>query len=116
MFRGKQYASAIKDGSSATQAASHVSCRNESRSCSRSVKMRQLAKERKALLDFFACQLLQPLGAKALDSERAHHAAIKHRAFERSRSHFFLRCKISKEPAGKQIASSRWVHDFAKRQ
>src|ERR1700744_919538 len=115
MFRGKQYASAIKDGSSATQAASHVSCRNESRSCSRSVKMRQLAKERKALLDFFACQLLQPLGAKALDSKRTHHAAAKHRAFERCRSHFFLRGKISKETAGKRITSSRRIHNFAQR-
>ena len=43
-----------------------------------SVKVRQLAEELEAVIDFFARKLLQALGAEALDGEGAHDAAIEH--------------------------------------
>src|SRR6185437_5429198 len=48
----------------------------------REVKVRDLPKEIEARFDLLARHALQPLGPKALDRERAHDAAVKHRFAE----------------------------------
>src|SRR5580658_4164580 len=103
----------MKDSTSAARATSRVSCESEGASFSVSIKMRQLAEEHKALVNFFARQCLQPFRAKPLHGKRPHHAAIEHRSLERARSDFFLRRQIAEESAGKRIAGPGRIDDFA---
>src|SRR5580658_8819303 len=70
--------------------------------CSQSVsiKMRELAEDREPLLDLFAGEMLQALGAEALHGEGAHHAAVEHGSLEDLRRQFGLRGNVAKEASG----------------
>jgi len=84
-----------------------------------SVKVGQLAEEHKAVVDLLAGELLQPLGAKTLAGERAHHTAVEHGAAEGGRSEFACRggrSQVAEEAAGKAVARAGGVHHFLQRQ
>src|SRR5580698_4174430 len=67
-------------------------------------KVGQLAEECEALIDLLTGDLLQPLGAEALDGERAHDASVEHGVAEGGRCELFLRCDVAKESAGEAVA------------
>src|ERR1700722_9528195 len=81
-----------------------------------SVQVRQLAKKLEALFDLVAREMLQALGAKALDGERAHDAAVEHCLFKDLRRQLFLRGDVSEEAAGEAVARPCRINHFGKRQ
>src|SRR5208283_3117451 len=82
----------------------------------RSVKVRDLAKNVEARIDFRACKLLQALGAETLAGIRAHHAAVKHGVPPGGRRECFLGSKITEESAGKTVARAGGVDDLFERE
>ena len=57
-----------------------------------SVKVCELAEEDEAVVDFFAGEGLDALGAEALNGEGTHDAAVEHGAAEGGRGELRLRC------------------------
>src|ERR1035438_2706642 len=97
--RQLQATAATEAAAQETSTASH-----STRAMGFSVNVSQLAEESEAVVDLLAGKGLQPLGAKALACERAHHAAVKHGAAIGGRSEFGLRSQVAKESAGKAIS------------
>src|SRR5579863_5883555 len=89
---------------------------HSAREMERSVKVRQLAEEDEALVDLLAGERLNALGAKALDREGAHYAAVEHGAAEGGGGEFALRGEIAEETAGKAVARAGGIDDFLQRQ
>jgi hypothetical protein len=81
-----------------------------------SVKVRQLAKDIEARIDFSARDLLQTLGAEALAGVGAHDAAVKHSMAPGGWRLLRLRSEITEEASGKAVARAGWVNDLFERQ
>src|SRR6266513_1570961 len=71
--------------------------------------MSQIAEDTEAIFDLRAREGEESLGAEALDGERAHHAAVKHRALKDRGREFGLGGEIAHEAARKGVASARGI-------
>src|SRR5271169_2827482 len=76
------------------------------------LEMGQFAKDLEAGIDFFASQMLQPLGAEALDGERSHDSSIEQGALQNLAVQVLLRGEVAHESARERIARTGWVFHF----
>src|ERR1035441_5625128 len=111
---------AIEAAKQQASTASHSGQAKESgREMGLSVKVSQLAENGEAVVDLFARELLQPLGAEALASEGTHHAAVEHGAAEGGWSEF-ARCggrgQVAEESSRKAVARAGEIDHFFQRQ
>src|ERR1700679_3296464 len=81
-----------------------------------SVKVREIAEDFETLVDFFAFEIRDPVGAEFFDRKGPHHAAVEDRAAQHAWRQMRLRCKIAEEASGKAVACACRVHHFLKRQ
>ncbi len=81
-----------------------------------SVKVRDLAEDIEARVDFGARELLQALRAEALAGIGAHDAAVKHGVAPGGGRELGLRGQIAEEASGKAVARAGGIDDFFERE
>src|SRR5450631_2001591 len=89
-FRQLQTIAANEAATEQSSTASHSARARSTREVLFSIKVSQLAELREAVVDLLPGELRNALGAKALYSKRAHHAAVEHCAAKGARSEGFL--------------------------
>src|SRR5579872_2920237 len=75
-------------------------------------KMRQFAKNLKALFNLFALQRLQPLGPKPFHRKRPHDSAVEQCPLQNFAIDFFLRSDVTHKSARKRISRPGRVLHF----
>src|SRR5262245_48597229 len=78
--------------------------------------MRQFAEDLITMINLLPRQLLQSLGAKTLDGERAHYASVEHRLLKDIAGEFLLGGNVSHEAPSKGVARTGWIANLLKRQ
>ena len=81
-----------------------------------SVKVRELAEDVEARIDFGARELLQALRAEALAGKGAHDAAVEHGVAPGGGRELGLRGEIAEEAAGKAVARAGGIDDLLERE
>src|SRR5215472_10053034 len=68
------------------------------------------------MINLLPRQLLQSLGAKTLDGERAHDASVEHRPLEDIACEFLLGSDVAHKTTGKGVAGTGWIANLLNRQ